>query len=77
MFRTIWTFNTFEEIFLLTRGGPGTSTFNLAVYAFEQGMANLRLGVAAATGVVMIVVLLAGSIVDVRVSGFGAEEKPA
>ena len=43
--------------------------------AFEQGMANLRLGVAAATGVVMIVLLLAGSIVYVRVSGFGAEEK--
>lgn len=77
VFRTIWTFNKFEEIYLLTRGGPGTSTFNLAVYAFEQGMANLRLGVAAATGVVMIVLLLLGSIVYVRVSGFGAEEKPA
>jgi multiple sugar transport system permease protein len=31
--------------------------------------------VAAATGVVMIVLLLVGSIVYVRVSGFGAEEK--
>jgi multiple sugar transport system permease protein len=77
VFRTIWTFNKFEEIYLLTRGGPGTSTFNLAVYAFEQGMANLRLGVAAATGVVMIALLLAGSVVYVRVSGFGAEERPA
>ncbi|WP_207538701.1 carbohydrate ABC transporter permease [Sabulicella rubraurantiaca] len=75
VFRTIWTFNKFEEIYLLTRGGPGTSTFNLAVYAFEEGMANLRLGVAAATGVVMIVLLLAGTVVYVRVSGFGQEEK--
>lgn len=77
VFRTIWTFNKFEEIFLLTRGGPGTSTFNLAVYAYEQGMANLRLGVAAATGVIMIVLLMLGSIVYVRVSGFGRDEKPA
>jgi ABC-type sugar transport system permease subunit len=77
VFRTIWTFNKFEEIYLLTRGGPGTSTFNLAVYAFEEGMANLRLGVAAATGVIMIVLLLAGTIVYVRVSDFGREEKPA
>lgn len=61
VFRTIWTFNKFEEIYLLTRGGPGTSTFNLAVYAFEQATANLRLGVAAATGVVMLVFLFAGS----------------
>ena len=77
VFRTIWTFNKFEEIYLLTRGGPGTSTFNLAVYAFEEGMANLRLGVAAATGVVMIGLLLVGTIIYVRVSGFGREEKTA
>lgn len=77
VFRTIWTFNKFEEIYLLTRGGPGTSTFNLAVYAFEEGMANLRLGVAAATGVVMIALLLVGTIIYVRVSGFGREEKAA
>jgi ABC-type sugar transport system permease subunit len=61
VFRTIWTFNKFEEIYLLTRGGPGTSTFNLAVYAFEQATANLKLGVAAATGVVMLVFLFASS----------------
>ena len=60
VFRTIWTFNKFEEIYLLTKGGPGTSTFNLAVYSFEQSIANLRLGVGAATGVVMMVMLLAG-----------------
>lgn len=77
VFRTIWTFNKFEEIYLLTRGGPGTSTFNLAVYAFEEGMANLRLGVAAATGVVMIGLLLVGTIIYVRVSGFGRGDKTA
>jgi multiple sugar transport system permease protein len=75
VFRTIWTFNKFEEIYLLTRGGPGTSTFNLAVYSFEQSTANLRLGVGAATGAVMMVLLLFGSIVYIRVSGFGREEK--
>lgn len=75
VFRTIWTFNKFEEIFLLTRGGPGTSTFNLAVYAYEQGMANLRLGVAAATGVVMIALLMVGTVIYVRVSGFGQDDK--
>lgn len=75
VFRTIWTFNKFEEIYLLTRGGPGTSTFNLAVYAYEQGMANLRLGAAAATGVIMIAMLMVGTVVYVRVSGFGQDDK--
>jgi multiple sugar transport system permease protein len=75
VFRTIWTFNKFEEIYLLTKGGPGTSTFNLAVYSFEQSIANLRLGVGAATGVVMMVMLSIGSIIYLRVSGFGQDEK--
>jgi ABC-type sugar transport system permease subunit len=75
VFRTIWTFNKFEEIYLLTKGGPGTSTFNLAVYSFEQSIANLRLGVGAATGVVMMVMLSIGSIVYLRVSGFGEDDK--
>ena len=75
VFRTIWTFNKFEEIYLLTKGGPGTSTFNLAVYSFEQSIANLRLGVGAATGVVMMIMLSIGSIIYLRVSGFGQDEK--
>jgi len=77
VFRTIWTFNKFEEIYLLTKGGPGTSTFNLAVYSFEQSMASLRLGVGAATGVVMMIMLMIGSVLYLRVAGFGNEEKQA
>lgn len=74
VFRTIWTFNKFEEIYLLTKGGPGTSTFNLAIYSFEQSIANLKLGVGAATGVIMTVMLLLGSVLYLRVMRFGQED---
>jgi len=77
VFRTIWTFNKFEEIYLLTRGGPGTSTYNLALYAFDQAMANLRMGVGAASGVIMLVLLLAGSLLYIRLTGFGREDRAA
>lgn len=77
VFRTIWTFNKFEEIFLLTRGGPGTSTYNLALYAYDQSIANLRMGVGAASGVIMLLLLLAGSLVYIRLTGFGREDKAA
>lgn len=70
VFRTIWTFNKFEEIYLLTRGGPGTSTYNLAIYSFEQSIANLRMGVGAATGVVMMMLLFLGSILYIRLFRF-------
>jgi ABC-type sugar transport system permease subunit len=70
VFRTIWTFNKFEEIYLLTRGGPGTSTFNLAIYSFEQSIANLKMGVGAATGVVMMFLLFIGSVIYIRLFRF-------
>ena len=73
VFRTIWTFNKFEEIYLLTRGGPGTSTFNLAIYSFEQSIANLRMGVGAAAGVVMMALLFVGSIVYIKLFRFDSE----
>jgi multiple sugar transport system permease protein len=73
IFRTIWTFNKFEEIYLLTRGGPGTSTFNLAIYSFEQSVANLKMGMGAATGVVMMGILFVGSLVYMRVFRFDEE----
>jgi multiple sugar transport system permease protein len=74
VFRTIWTFNKFEEIYLLTKGGPGTSTFNLAVYSFEQSIANLKLGVGAATGVIMMIMLSVGSVIYLKSAGFAREE---
>ena len=74
VFRTIWTFNKFEEIYLLTKGGPGTSTFNLAVYSFEQSIANLKLGVGAATGVIMMLMLSVGSVIYLRSAGFARED---
>lgn len=76
VFRTIWTFNKFEEIYLLTRGGPGTSTFNLAIYSFEQSIANLKMGVGAATGVVMMALLFVGSIIYIRLFRFDEEAAP-
>jgi len=75
VFRTIWTFNKFEEIYLLTRGGPGTSTFNLAIYSFEQSIANLKMGVGAAAGVVMMALLFVGSILYIRLFRF--DQDPA
>lgn len=74
IFRTIWTFNKFEEIYLLTKGGPGTSTFNLAIYSFEQSIANLKMGMGAAAGVVMMAILFIGSLVYIRVFRFDEEE---
>ena len=56
LLRFIWTFNKFDDIFLLTGGGAGTRTLTVDVY--EQGFAVSNLGAGAAVAVVVFFVLL-------------------
>jgi len=55
LLRFIWTFNKFDDIFLLTGGAAGTRTLTVDVY--EQGFALANLGAGAAVSVVIFVVL--------------------
>ena len=61
LLRFIWTFNKFDDIFLLTGGAAGTRTLTVDVY--EQAFAVSNLGAGAAVAVVVFFVLLSFSIV--------------
>ncbi len=50
---TIWTTNGFENIWLMTQGGPSDATMTFPVLAYF-GMQNLRIGEAAAVSVSML-----------------------
>lgn len=50
---TIWTTNSFENVWLLTQGGPSDATMVFPVLAYF-GMQNLRIGEAAAVSVSML-----------------------
>lgn len=56
LLRFIWTFNKFDDIFLLTGGNAGTRTLTVDVY--EQGFALSNLGAGAAVAVVVFVLLV-------------------
>lgn len=57
---TIWTFNMFPVIFLLTRGGPGDSTEILVTQAFRQAFVESPRDFAgsATWGVLILAVLM-------------------
>ena len=44
MLRTIFAFKVFDEIFLLTGGGPGTATQVISMYIYEVYFVQFRLG---------------------------------
>lgn len=66
LLRFIWTFNKFDDIFLLTGGASGTRTLTVNVY--EQAFAISNLGAGAAVAVVIFVILLFFSVVFVKYS---------
>jgi arabinogalactan oligomer/maltooligosaccharide transport system permease protein len=56
---TIWTFNGFTIIFLITGGGPAELTEILSTYAWRWGFQRWEFGIAAAYSVVILLILLA------------------
>ena len=66
LLRFIWTFNKFDDIFLLTGGNAGTRTFTVNVY--EQAFAISNLGAGAAVAVVIFVFLLTFSLLFMKYS---------
>jgi len=59
LLRFIWTFNKFDDIFLLTGGNAGTRTLTVNVY--EQAFAISNIGAGAAVAVVIFACLIAFS----------------
>lgn len=55
--RTIWTFNWFDLIYLMTGGGPAKSTLVLPIEVYNTAFTSYKTGVASAIGSVMFVVL--------------------
>jgi len=64
LLRFIWTFNKFDDIFLLTGGNAGTRTLTVSVY--EQAFAISNIGAGAAVAVIIFAVLLCFSFLFFR-----------
>ena len=63
---TIWTFNDFQIVYILTRGGPGGATQVLPVFTYEIAFGAQRLGEAIAVALYMLPALAVVIIVLAR-----------
>ena len=57
--RTIWVFNNFDLLYLLTGGGPSDLTTTLPIYAYKTGWNLKRLGTASAVTILLLLLLMA------------------
>jgi multiple sugar transport system permease protein len=58
----IWTFNSFEIIWILTQGGPRGGTTTLIIDTYKTAIGNYKFGEGAARAVVIVILLAAFSV---------------
>ncbi|MDF3308378.1 sugar ABC transporter permease [Rhodococcus sp. T2V] len=51
----IYLINTFDAIYMMTQGGPGTASSNLPFYIYQRAFLGFDIGQAAAMGVIVVI----------------------
>ncbi|MFQ5890852.1 MAG: carbohydrate ABC transporter permease [Gemmatimonadota bacterium] len=69
IFRTLDAFRVFDLIYVLTGGGPGTSTEPIALYTFNALLQNLRFGYGSALSVIVFLVTFGLAMLYIRLLG--------
>jgi ABC-type sugar transport system permease subunit len=77
IFRTLDAFRVFDLIYVLTGGGPGTSTEPVALYTFNALLQNLRFGYGSALSVVIFAITFGLALLYMKGLGvrLGGEER--
>ena len=69
LLRAIWDFKEFDLIYLLTGGGPVTSTQTLSLLVYQEAFGLNQMGQAAAYSVGMMLVMLVFMVLYIRRTG--------
>lgn len=70
---TIWTFNSFNVIFVLTAGGPMRSTETLIIRIYQEAFSNFNLGVSSSLSLIATLILILLSLIYYKFSKSGEE----
>lgn len=62
----IWDFNVFNQIWLVSQGGPGSATTTLGIYSYKSAFIGFDIGEGAAVALVTTVLLLFFSALYIR-----------
>jgi ABC-type sugar transport system permease subunit len=74
IFRTLDAFRVFDLIYVMTGGGPGTSTEPIALYTFNSLLQYLRFGYGSALSVIVFAVTFGLALVYIKYLGVGLTE---
>ena len=69
---TIGTFQLFDESYVLTRGGPNNATVTIVHHLYNNGFRYFKFGYAAAISYVLVIIIGALSLIQMKAGGDGA-----
>jgi sorbitol/mannitol transport system permease protein len=75
----IYLVNTFDQIYMMTQGGPGTASANLPFYIYQRAFLGFDIGQAAAMGVVVVIftMIIASFALRLTFKSFTGKEEAA
>jgi len=65
----IGTFQVFDQIFVISSGGPAKTTLTIAYLVYNNGFRNSAMGTAAATAILLFIIIFAFTMLQRRVVG--------
>lgn len=65
----IGTFQVFDQIFVITSGGPAFTTMTIAYIVYENGFNQSSMGLAAATALLLFLIIFVFTLVQRRITG--------
>ena len=70
LLRTIWIFNSFDLVVIITEGGPANYSQTLPSYMYSQAFSAYDFGMAGAFGVLLMVVMALYAVIFLRVTNY-------
>jgi multiple sugar transport system permease protein len=72
---TIGSLQTFDQIYVMTRGGPAYATYTLLMYIYEKAFREWNFGYSAAMSVVLFAMIFILTLIQVRYFRSGGEKQ--
>ena len=66
LFRTVDVLRTFDLVYLLTQGGPGSRTEVIGMYIYRYGFVKFNMGITSAASMLLFVLTLVVCVVYLR-----------
>ncbi len=70
LLRTIWVFNSFDLIVVITSGGPANHSQTLPSYMYTRAFSGYDFGLASALGVLLMVILAVYAVIFLKVTKY-------